>query len=247
MSQQGEFSNGETFISDIRNSLMGEKLNGASKSPNFGANYYENNLGWEVKTNAPGDDKNYGKIRFGCDNRVSMSFLMTITGLATGEAFYNPTGPEGDVTWTWTNEKPGWKDKPAKVLSKLVAGRKNGKIFVTISEEGRPMPLFFFGYSRYHNLLCNGEETDDNARDALAWATFHRDALVQIIKDNYITRKELMSRQEERKNKNKGNWNKGGGGNWNKGGNNNSGGGNWNNGGGGNNSAPNDFSDDIPF
>lgn len=257
----------EQFIADLRNKLIGPKLHGASRNAEFTVSWYENNLGFAVKTHVP-DDKNDGRIRFGGDNATSAAALQTLLLLIEGNPIANGgTDTTRDISWSFTRQTPGWGDNPQpKLINRLVVGRKDGRYFIAIDEEGRPQPVFYFGPSEHHAVLCNNKPaspSDISALYAVSCCENWINSIPLLQREYYEKVGTLIERWNEKKNKGKKQWNNNGNKKpwqgkkqWN---NNGGGGGNkpWqnNNNGGGNkpwqnnqqNNQQDDFADDIPF
>lgn len=214
MNEQDNNGYVEKFIQDLRNKLIGTKLHGASKHADLSLSWYENNLGFVVRTHVPGD-KNDGRIRFGSDNHTAITAMKTLLLLVNGNPIANKGGLEADVSWSFTSEVPGWDGAPAKVINRLVVGRKDGRYFIAIEEEGRPVPVFYFGPSEYHNVLINGQPASKQEISALyvtGWCEFQINNVPALLKEYYEPVGVLLDRWKEKKNKRKG----GGGGNYNK-------------------------------
>ncbi len=198
----------EPFINDLRNRLVGKRLHGASGDPTLTPSWYENNLGFAVKTNVP-DDTNDGKIRFGSDNNTSSAALRCLIGLATGDPFFNDGRSQNeDIVYGFTRDLPEFNDKPRKLINKLVVGRKNGRYFIGVIEENRPQPIFFFGLSDHHTMEKDGQRVSpevESAHVAINWASNLGAAIPNLQEAYYETISTLMQRWQEKKgNKGKG-------------------------------------------
>lgn len=213
MSEKPENEYVEKFIGDLRTKMIGTKLHGASRNSDFQPTWFENNLGFMAKTYVP-DDKMEGKIRFGGDNSTSCAALRTLLLLIDGNPIANKgTDTTRDIAWSFTRQSPGWGDNPQpKLINRLVVGRKNGRYFIAIDEDGRPQPVFYFGPSEHHGVLLNGqpaEQSDISALYAYSWCYNIINAIPTLQKEYYEEVSVLLERWNEKKNKgNKGQNNK---------------------------------------
>lgn len=120
---------------------------------------YRGNPRIVVRTNDPADSEiNFGKIEAAMD-------LATFEDLAATIIF-------------GTTQEPGWKqklinkslyknkqrfDKPEPVNSTLIGKDSDGRMWISIVEDNRPAPRFFFGNSKFHQVIrADGTPLPDN-------------------------------------------------------------------------------------
>lgn len=136
--------------------LHAEPVEGSQKRPNLRFNVIGNVPRISVRTNVPNDPQ-YGRIDFKTDLATFAAAMHYANQLATGADV-----PQ-ERRFTYEDDFLAGKklDKPM-VLSTLMIGREaeSGRIYIAIisSQQQRPRIRFFFGPSKYHNIL-NGDGT----------------------------------------------------------------------------------------
>lgn len=132
--------------------LMAEPVEGATRRPSLRVGVYGNVPRITVRTNAPNDTTNYGRIDFRTD-------LATFTAaISYGQKLANGEDVEQERRFVYQDDfLAGKKLDRVMTLSTLVIGREEstGRIYMAVlsSQQQRPRIRFFFGPSKFHNIL----------------------------------------------------------------------------------------------
>lgn len=154
MSQQQQQSNAPilNIFSVMSNWLHAEPVEGAQKRPNIRFQVLGNVPRIVVRTNLP-NDINYGRIEFKTDLATFTAAMSYAQKLASNA----PDVPQERRFVYQDDFLAGKKLDKTMVISQLVIGRdaQTGRMYMAIisSQQQRPRIRFYFGPSKFHNIL----------------------------------------------------------------------------------------------
>lgn len=149
------------------------------KRPNFRVKLLGNVPRVTVKTNVP-NDKDNGMINFQTDLDTFVVMLSVIKRMADGKL-------DKGMTATYEDDfVAGRKLENSVVISKLMVDKdEKGRIYIAVISNNRPKIRFFFGPSKFHNLLHNDgtpvSEAEVSAAYAHAFATRTADLVGNLL------------------------------------------------------------------
>lgn len=150
MSQQNMPKAVVNMFSLMNGWLYTDPVQGAKKQPTLRIGVFGNNPRLTVRTNVEGD-QNYGKIDFNCDLATFAAAIAYIRRLAKGDAV------EPHMEFVYQNDFVAGKKLDSIIpLTNLVVGKDGeGRIYIALisSQTQRPRIKFYFGPSKFHDIL----------------------------------------------------------------------------------------------
>lgn len=165
--------------------LYADPVEGATKRPNLRFDVIRNVPRITVRTNVP-NDLNYGRIEFNTDLATFAAAMAYGQRLAKGEDV-----PQEQRYVYQDDFVAGKRLDKVMTLSTLIIGREkeSGRMYIAVisSQQQRPRIRFFFGPSKFHNIL-NGDGSPLSPKDmSSAYALGFLDAAYDLVKTLLVT------------------------------------------------------------
>lgn len=165
--------------------MYADPVEGATKRPNLRFDVIRNVPRITVRTNVP-NDLNYGRIEFNTDLATFAAAMAYGQRLARGEDV-----PQEQRYVYQDDFVAGKRLDNVMTLSTLIIGREkdSGRIYIAVisSQQQRPRIRFFFGPSKYHNIL-NGDGSPLSPKDlSESYALGFLESAYSLVKTLLVT------------------------------------------------------------
>lgn len=149
------------IFSVMTNWMFADPVEGSNKRPNLRFGVYGNEPRITVKTNVQGDLNN-GKIDFNCDMATFCAAMAFAKSLAEG------TATATERKFIYQNDFVAGKklDRIIPITTLVIGRAQDGRMYIALlsAQASRPKIRFFFGPTKYHNIV-NGDGSPVTAEE----------------------------------------------------------------------------------
>lgn len=168
----------KTALNEFKLRLLGPEQEGSRRPPALAVSVIRNQPRIDVFTNIPNDQDN-GRISAAMDTLTMHALLEEIERLADGE-------PDNVIKVENRTGRPG----ETRIVSYTYTGKdKEGRMFISVTAEGRPKIKFTFLPSQYHNFAHRDgtpySEAELSVVYAKSWAKTMRNLLGPVLVSYY--------------------------------------------------------------